>query len=178
MARVVGRSLIYEVETTDSNSDLWAINTTGGKKPVPIVQTEFHETEASISPDGRWLAYVSDESGREEVYVRSVRAGDGKWQISRDGGREPRWRGDGKEMFYLALDGKTVMAVPLAEGLPSRAEIPTKLFSSAWEPPARLLGSTYAVSADGRRFLMAAAAGQAAPAPITVVLNWTATLKK
>lgn len=76
------------------------------RKPVPFLQTEFNEHIGRFSPDGSWLAYTSDESGTNEVYVRTFPASDAKWRISANGGSAPRWRGDGREVFYLAADGR------------------------------------------------------------------------
>ena len=92
--------------------DLWRLPLSGDRKPIPVRRTMFNETQAQLSPDGRWIAYVSNDSGRNEINVSAFPSGDGKWQISTDGGVEPRWRGDGKELFFVALD-QSLMAVPM-----------------------------------------------------------------
>jgi len=141
--------------------------------PSPSIQTG-----SQVSPDGRWLAYNADESGRYEVYVQSFPApGGGKWQISKDGGQFPRWRRDGRELFYYASDER-LMAVPVrsATRLDVGAAVP--LFE------AHLLGGglglrlQYDVARDGQRFLLNVPLEDAAASSITVVLNWAAGLKK
>jgi dipeptidyl aminopeptidase/acylaminoacyl peptidase len=149
----------------------------GERKPVPYLQTQFDEFDAHFSPDGKWLAYVSNESGQYQVYVQSVPPNGAKYQISAAGGNEPRWRHDGKELYYVALDQK-LMAVPI--GLTATVEpgTPQPLFAVTPTGPA---GShCYAPSRDGQRFLLTVPAeGETAPAsPITVVTNWQAAIKK
>jgi hypothetical protein len=158
---------------------------TGDAKPVPVVQTAFDETQGQFSPDGHWLAYTSNESGRDEVYVRPFPDAGGKYQVSTGGGSQPRWRPDGKELFYVATDAR-LMAVPIGAALPVRALtvgapvalFPTHLASGAgisltgWQSRA-----LYAVVADGR-FLMNVTIEADHPGPITIVQNWTAALKK
>ena len=139
-----------------------------------------------FSPDGRWIAYHSDESGRNEIYVRpfdasstvgSSSAGSapvtGKWMVSKDGGTTAVWRGDGKELFYLSLDG-TAMAVDVNTSGAFQAGVPKALFKV---PAGELF---WDVSSDGKRFLMTVPSGTTASAPdkFTVVLNWQAALKK
>ena len=120
----------------------------------------------------RWMAYQSNESGQNQIYVQSIPASGAKYQLSTAGGTQPTWRGDGKELFYLSTDRK-LMAVPIALGANVEPGTPHELFANA--------GITgYAPSPDGQRFLVnvpAGGEGAAAP-PITVVLNWTAGLKK
>jgi eukaryotic-like serine/threonine-protein kinase len=148
-------------------------------KPVPFVRSGFTEEQGRFSPNGRWVAYVSNESGLDEVYVRalatdfssgSASAG-GSVLVSRGGGTAPRWRGDGRELFYLAPNGK-MMAVDVNAGQAFDVGTPTPLFQT---PPGTVVGD---VSADGKRFLLVTPVGPSASAPFTVVLNWTAGLKK
>jgi hypothetical protein len=151
---------------------------TGHRKPAPLseadVQTDSPEWGGQISPDGRWIAYVSSESGRHEVYVRPFPSGDGRWQISVDGGMEPVWRSDGSEIFYLAAD-RNLMAAAVKTGPSFESGVPTRLFATRITPPTlSLIRNQYAVSADGQRFLVRGVPSQ----PITVVSNWTAALKK
>ena len=130
-----------------------------------------------LSPDGRWLAYTSDESGTLDVYVRPFPGGAEKWAVSTRGGSEPQWRGDGKELFYLGAD-RTLMSVPIAAGASFEAGVPKALFETrvgAINPEFR---HNYAASKDGNRFLINTVPDGASSPPITVVLNWTAGLKK
>jgi len=175
-----GRFLLYRVFDPKTDWDFWVLPLEGDKKPVPFLVTEFREREARFSPDGHWVAYVSNESGHYEVYVRSfamnssgtaVEAG-GKWQISNGYGRKPRWRGDGRELYYRARDGQ-VMAVEIATNPEFRPGKPQPLGFSA--------GDEWDCTADGRRCLVAVpkTTGKGdRPEPYTVILNWQAGLKK
>jgi hypothetical protein len=140
-----------------------------------VVQTNFDEQQAQFSPDGKWIAYQSDESGRAEIYVQPFPGPGNKWPISTNGGSQVRWRRDGKELFYVALDGR-LMAVPIrvaTNAAPPEVGTPVLLFA----PP---LGSAvqqadyrhqYMVSSDGQQFLVATVT-EGANLPITVILNW------
>ena len=144
----------------------------GERKPFPFLQTQFNETQAQFSPDGRWVAYVSDESGQPEVYVQSFAGSPERRRISTNGGARPRWRRDGRELFYLSPENK-LMVVAVADGTTFQAGEPKPLFrinSGVW--------LDYDVTADGQRFLSNNAAASANSSPITVVLNWTADLKR
>ena len=140
------------------------------------MQSPFRKDEPHFSFDGKWLAYTSDESGRYEVYVISFPEADQKRQISTTGGSQPRWRQDGKELYYFATDGK-MMAVPMtvssAAGISSG--VPQALFDT--EVPFVANRDQYAVTADGKRFLILKPLSDAAPTPLTVVLNWSPTLR-
>ena len=136
---------------------------------MPVLRTVADEAQGKLSPDARWLAYMSNESGKNEIYIVSFPDNRQKWRISVDGGFAPRWRADGKELFYT-LDDR-VFAVSLEPGEGFRIGAPIVLFEMR-----RLLD--YAVSSNGQRFLVNAIAGQPASPPITVVLNWTAALKQ
>ena len=147
---------------------------TGDKKPFALIDSPFRKDQPEFSPDGRWLAYNSDESGRSEVYVQPFPGPGERVRLSTAGGTQPRWRKDGQELFYLALDG-TLMSV--ATGLPSLAPTaPKPLFQTHINVTAIL--DHYAVSADGQRFLMLVPTGSANETPITVVLNWTSLLNR
>ena len=166
-----GRFILYATNDPKTNWDLWVLPMTGDRKPIPFLQTGFSEREARFSPDARWIAYTSDESGRDEVYVQSFPASGGKWQISTTSGSQPQWRHDGKELFYLAPDQK-LMAVAVQAGSTFEAEVPKALFEARTP---RVSGSRNydAGAADGQRFLInTLAAQQAAAPPITVVVNW------
>jgi Tol biopolymer transport system component len=170
-----GRYVIFTAYGEKTNADLWIMPVSGDAKPYPILQTEFDEAEGYFSPDGRWFAYLSNESGRYEVYVRSFPQTDGKWLISTGGGAQPHWRGDGKELFYVAAD-KTLMSVAVNATSTFEAAAPTPLFKtqvSGYSAPNR-----YVVSPDGQRFVINSPAEEISKTPITVTLNWTAQLKK
>jgi len=126
-----------------------------------------------FSPDGRFLAYQSNESGRSEVYVQSFPGPGGKWQISTSGGREPQWRADGKELYYRAPDQR-LMAVEIQAGSGFTAGVPQPLFLGRFDVAA--VRNRYLPTADGRRFLTVAPLGREAITPTTVVLNWYAEL--
>jgi eukaryotic-like serine/threonine-protein kinase len=147
--------------------------------PVPFMQTGFTEEQGRFSPSGQWVAYVSNESGVSEVYVREF-AGDfsggsasigRRVLVSRGGGTAPRWSGDGREIFYLAPNGK-MMAVQVKAELDFQAGTLTELFQT---PPSTIMGD---VTADGKRFLLVTPVGPSASVPFTLVLNWTAGLKR
>jgi len=135
--------------------------------------TESDEAAGRFSPDGRWLAYESNESGRGEIYVQSFPTPGGKWQISAQGGSQPAWRADGRELFYLDADSK-LMAVPITTGQSFRPGTPVELFASR-VPSQRSALSTYDVAPDGRRFLMMELVGESGnpSATISLVRNWT-----
>jgi len=171
--------IIVRQGSKDTAYDLLAIPMDGEKKPIPLLQTKSNEIEGVVSKDGRWLAYASDESGHFEVYVQpfspgNSKASGGKWQISLGGGRDPHWRGDGRELFYIAADRK-LMAVPVQVSADSFSRgTPKPLFE------ARIFVGTlsrYAVSANGQRFLMALEPEASTAAPVHVIVNWLAGLK-
>lgn len=129
---------------------------------------------AHISPDGKYLAFSSSDSGRSNVYVQAMPPNVGKWQISVNGGGQPKWRRDGKELFFLSLDQK-MMAVDMNLGPTVTAGTPHPLFQAQ---ALFLFGQRYDVSADGQRFLMYSSSSSSGNVPITVVMNWWAGLKK
>jgi Tol biopolymer transport system component len=171
-----GRALVYESPFTPRTAfDIWMLPLVGDRKPVPLVQGDFFDVQGQVSPDGRWLAYASDESGRFEVSVQPFPSGQGRWRISANGGLEPHWRRDGKELFFLALD-RTLMAVPVGTGSTFEMDMPKPLFETRMSTLWNYTRNQYAVAADGQRFLINQPAGQASP--ITVLVNWTVALKK
>jgi WD40 repeat protein len=182
-----GRFLIFGSQSS-KGWYLRVLPLTGDRKPVPLVQSEFTNTGGQLSPDGRWLAYTSNESGRPEVYAVPFAPGPegapaipavGKWQISTAGGTQPRWRGDGKEMFYMAPDGK-LMAVEVKTSSPTfERGTPQGLFESRSDVPATdAFRWGYVTSADGKRFLITTAGQGGEQPPLTVVVNWLAGSKK
>jgi serine/threonine protein kinase len=145
---------------------------------IPVADAPAIETQGQLSPDGKWLAYASNEAGRYEVYVRAFPADDhgtGKVLISSAGGVQPRWRGNGRELFYLSLDRK-LMAVEVKTEPAFQAGTPHRLFDTLAAPSNT--GLTYAVTRDGNRFLIGEPATGASITPATVVLNWEEALKK
>jgi hypothetical protein len=147
----------------------------GDKKPFAYLQTRFAELFAKFSPDGRWVAYTSDESGRPEIYVAPFPTPSGKWQISTVGGSVPRWRNDGKEIFYIAPDDKLMVAAVNAQGPIFQPGAVQPLFQTRAPTLTRY---PYVVSSDGQHFLVNTIAGEATSSPVTLVVNWPAVLKK
>jgi Tol biopolymer transport system component len=142
---------------------------TGDAKPSVLIRTPFNEGQSQFSPDGRWIAYTSDESGRLEVYVQSFQGTQGKWQISTQGGSEPRWSPNGRELYYVAADQKLV-AVPIDTGDPFTPGVPVPLFNMRIDPVnAR---NDYDVAPDGR-FLFVQP-DEDTLTPTTIVMNWRA----
>ncbi len=166
-----GRFIIYTQLDPRTRSDVWFLPAPGSgeAKPFPVVQTDANENAGTLSPDGRWLAYSSDVSGQIEVYVQGYPGGGGKRQISIGGGDIPRWRRDGRELFYYSGDGK-LMAAPVKSGESFEAGAATPLFE--FRAGAVQSFSPYAVTADGQRFLINAVVEKEPNAPLTVVVNW------
>jgi eukaryotic-like serine/threonine-protein kinase len=168
-----GRFIMYEIPGDKTGRDLWIAPQFGDRKPFPYLHAQFNESEGNFSPDGRWVAYVSDESGRNEIYVQAFPLSGAKFQISTGGGTQPTWRKDGTELFYLAAD-RNLMAVPIKSGATLEVGVSKSLFPIAVTAQRH----SYAVTNDGLRFLVSTSAGGEKMVPMTVVLNWTAQLKK
>ena len=183
-----GRFLLYHTNTSPgTGADLWLLPLQGDREPVLLLGTRFNEFGGTFSPDGKWIAYASNESGRSEIYIRPFvssgssgpHLGEGKWQLSRDGGSQPKWRSDGKEIIFSGPVGPSSAGTPMAVdvdgiGAAFQMGVPRKLFTS----PAHRSSD---VTADGKRFLMlvySTAAQQNGQTPITVVLNWAADLRR
>jgi Tol biopolymer transport system component len=169
-----GRYLIEAVLNPNAKWDVWVLPIFGDRKPFPYLQTGFTQRYARLSPDGRWLAYRSDETTRGEIYVQTFPHPAGKWQISTNGGTCPVWSRDGRELFYIGADQK-LMVVEVMGGNRFEAGMPKPLFETHLGTRSRDIW--FDVSKDGR-FLMPTPVENAAPAPMTVVVNWTAGLKK
>jgi Tol biopolymer transport system component len=179
-----GRFLLYGTQDPKTGSDLWVLPMMGERKPFAVLQSSFNEMEGQFSPDGRWLAYASDESGRYEICARAFPEASGKWLVSVAGGVE-RWRRDGRELYYVAPDAR-LMAVPIRLAPDTHAfdnGPPVPLFSrrlatgSNIAPAGFLARAQYAVASDGR-FLMLIAGDAADTSPITIVQHWDQELKR
>jgi len=175
-----GSKLLFETGDLIGAAQLWELPLTSGneRKPRPILPSNFLMMEARYSPDGKWITYTSNESGRNEVYVIPSNGTGGKWQVSSAGGQQPIWRRDGKELFYLSSDDK-LMSVPIKLNPDSvQAAVAKPLFTLA-NSIQTLSGlvSPYDVSPDGKRFLVITAE-QGRTFPINLVTHWTATLAK
>jgi Tol biopolymer transport system component len=163
-------AVLFEARDATTQFDIWRVPPAAAdQQAVAVVRTPFNESGARCSPDAHWIAYTSDESGRPEVYVTSFPGAEGKFPISTGGGTQPRWRGDGTELFYVAPDGM-LMSVRVRMGATFDAGATTPLF--------RLRGTSYDVTRNGERFVTNDPAGSDKSQPMTVVLNWTSELKK
>jgi Tol biopolymer transport system component len=179
-----GRFLLFAVKALQTGIDLWAQPLTGDTTRLPIAQSHFDEMAGQFSPDGRWIAYQSNASGRLEVYVTSFPQRGRQEQVSSAGGSQPRWAPDGKALFYVAAD-RRMMSVSIdvdltGQTLNPRSPLPlfsTHLASGTNVPPAVGSRAQYDVAADGRFLMNVAVEGAAAP-PITVALNWRSGLTR
>jgi serine/threonine protein kinase len=166
-----GRFILYQSTTKKGNAELWLLPLTGDQKPRPFLQTPFNTYSGAFSPDGKWIAYASDESGRSEVYVKAV-TGPGRWQVSTNGGFGPGWLNDGKELTYGSIDNKFAMAVDIKAGLDLAFGTPHQIVELPQNVPCL---ATF----DGQRFLCAdPVTGESGPisTPISLVVNWQAGL--
>jgi len=174
-----GNFLLYEQAAPGTAWDLWYLPLTAPRKPVPFLNTTASEVQGHLSPEGQWLAYTSDESGTLEVYARRFPSAGEKRQISSNGGAQPKWRSDGKEIFYLSAD-RRLMAVEVRSRSPLVLGDPKPLFSTGITGSIAISGSSnnnYTVTSDGQRFFVNTSVEQHNIAPITVVLNWTRGLR-
>jgi eukaryotic-like serine/threonine-protein kinase len=170
-----GRWLVYNV-TAKMGVDIWAFDFTN-RKSRPILEEPSSQLQPRLSPDSRWLAYASDESGDWEVYVRPFPEGRGKWLVSTAGGSQPLWRGDGKELFYVAADDRLV-AVPIRGTDTFEAGVSQSLFTTRIPAVLAPYRTNYAVSPDGQRFLINSVTPDATPSAITIAVNWQERWKK
>jgi Tol biopolymer transport system component len=166
-----GRYLLYQEAGPKTGWDLWALPS-GGRKPIAVVNSPFDERNGQFSPDGRWVAYQSNFSGRFEIYVQPFPGPGGKLQVSTAGGTFPRWRADAKELFFIAPNAK-LMSVPVKiSGSTFEAGSPIALFQTRIVTGGLATQQTqYAVSRDGR-FLINSRVDESTPTPITLILNW------
>src|SRR4051812_3868375 len=171
-----GRYIVYTSASPRSKMDIWLLST-ADRKPIPYLQTDSNELHGQVSPDGQWLAYTSDESGTWEVYVQSFPVRGHRRTISTDGGAQPRWRKDGKELFYLASD-RRLMSVKIQQKLDVQGMLdvsePEPLFQTHIRGPLERQWLDYAVAGNGQRFLICET--ERMDPSMTVLLNWTAAL--
>ena len=167
------QNLLYSVIGPDSG--LWMLTLEGDRKPAKFLSAPGDQLHGNFSPDGKLVAYSSNESGRFEVHVQTVPLSDRHSVVSTAGGDMPRWRADGRELYYLSLDRK-LMAVSVGPG-PSFG-VPRQLFQTHMPRSANLFYTHYVPSRDGQRFLINTVAADQPPVSISVVVNWTAGLNK
>jgi serine/threonine-protein kinase len=167
---------VIDCDMNTSRGNIWQVPLTLGAQAIPLVSTQFNEFAAALSPDGRWLAYQSNESGRAEVYVRDLSGSGGRWQVSTSGGEEPHWSHDGRVLYYRNND--QFMSVAVTTHPSFEAAAPQNLFGGLFD--ARTVsGVSYDVAPQGNRFLMLRLADEGAPpAQVEVVINWASELRK
>jgi len=179
-----GRSIAYVRASPETGWDIWALplpraGAPDDRKPFPLVVTNHNEREPVFSPDARWIAYQSDETGRFEIYAQPFPGPGGRVQISNSGGAQPRWRADGREIFYIAPD-RALMAAPVVmspDGKSLAPQAPVRLFQTriaGGAVPGAPNKQQYDVSSDGQRFIINTLIEETSSSPITVILNWTA----
>lgn len=181
-----GGYLIYQELDPKTNWNLWALPLSGDRKSIALVATPSIESQGQMSPDGRWLAYTSDETGPAEIYIQRFPPSAGKWQISSGGGAQPRWRRDGRELYYLTRTTGELMAAEIqtltsTNSATIKAGVPRSRFPANANSSFGLLRNAYDVSSDGQKFLINTTPPDSSANgtdPITVVLNWTAGLGK
>jgi len=173
-----GDFLLYMQVDPETNRDLWILPLSGEAEAFPFVNSEHHERNGYFSPDGRWVAYQSNEAGHFEVYVQPFPNKDaGKWQISTGGGSGPRWSGDGKEIFYITPNG-TLMAVPILDATQTFEHgVPEELFQTHIVRDRIPQREEYDIAPDGRILINIITDDSIAP-PINVVINWSQVLEK
>ncbi|HQR67799.1 MAG TPA: protein kinase [Thermoanaerobaculia bacterium] len=169
-----GRALLVESQNPRSQMDLWLLPLGGDRRPVPLLTSPANEAHSALSPDGRYFSYTSDETGRSEIYVQSFPPGGGKWQVSAGGGDQALWRRDGKELFYLAADGR-LMAVPVSTSPSFSAGAAQALFDAATgETTPSGVRNFYIPAPDGSKFLLLTYGRTGKTNSVHVVLNWKA----
>jgi eukaryotic-like serine/threonine-protein kinase len=166
-----GRFILY-----DSSGNVWALPLFGDQKPIPIAQTEANESQGSVSPDGHWIAYTSNEKGGSQVYVQNFPQASGKWMVSTNSGSLPRWAPDGKELFYLESDTKLMAVAVKSDGANFQASSPRYLFNV--RVPAMLTGGPAYMATHGQRFLINTVVEGSLPSRLMIIENWTALLKR
>jgi Tol biopolymer transport system component len=177
-----GRFIIFMERGVKTRMDLWALPTFGDRKEYQLSNSPFDEQNPQLSPDGRWLAYSSDETVNYEIYVQSFstdgKLGADKKRVSTAGGKLPIWRRDGSELFFVAADGQMMSSSVKTGGTEFQFAAPKPLFKTRTLALEGAIFHEYDVSPDGQRFLIGTLIGDTKAAPPTVILNWTADLKK
>ena len=170
-----GKFIVYSEVDSKTAHDLWVLPIGEAdpdrRKPIAFLHTEFNELKGQLSPDSHWMAYTSDESGRREIYIRSFPISDRKWRISTAGGDQARWRGDGKELFFVAADGN-MTAVTIKSGLSIEAGPPLTLFQTRIGEGSGNVAFQYDVTSDGGQFVLATNYSAGSAPTLTVVVNW------
>jgi len=169
-----GKFILFENWVPQSKGAIWLLSVADGQAKPLLQSASFNQFQGMISPDGQYVAYTSDESGREEVYLQRFPTTDEKWTISSGGGECPLWRKDGKEIFFLHDD--KLMSAEVKLGSKVESSIPRELFNPAIRQSN--LGYSYAATSDGQRFLVSNSVEADESSPMIIVLNWTITLKK
>ena len=176
-----GKYAVISQNTGTTNRDIVAISLTGDREPVPIAASQANELYGRLSPDGRWVAYTSNESGKDEIYVQAFPRAGSRTLISSNGGLYPAWRRDGKELFYISSDRRKLMSVSISSGTAIQAGTPQPLFDINLTTDGGVgTPSHFDVSPDGKRFLIATSAGEtSAISPVIhIVLNWPGLLQR
>ena len=173
-----GRYLLFErlSERPDSRREIWGVPLSDDRNAFPVIQSQYDVYAPALSPDGKWLAYESRESGRPEICVIPFFHGTGKWEVSSAGGVQPRWRRDGRELFYISTDNKIMSAEITEQGSSLLIGEVQSLFQVNPVPFAG--GSNYDVTGDGKKFVVASLAASQVSEPLTLVVNWLALLKQ
>ena len=168
-----GRLLLYAELDPKTKSDLWILPMEGERKPIPLLRTPFSESAGAFSPDGKWFAYTSDESGRDEIYIQPYPPSGAKVQVSKDGGYRPKWRRDGKEIYWLA-EGGALWVAEVSAGAQLQTGVARRLFESHVQNTA----DYFAVTGDGKRFLIPKPVAVDTVRPVTLIQNWLAGAKR
>jgi serine/threonine protein kinase/Tol biopolymer transport system component len=172
-----GKFILFDVTDSTNRTHLWVLPIAGKRQPAQYLHSDSNESHGRFSPDGKWVAYESDESGNTEIFIQSFPAGGGKWQVSSGGGSQPQWRRNGHELFYVADDGKVTTVELKVSGSALQIDNRKPLPINAGMNSISSVRNTYLATADGQRFLVVKPAEEGAALPITVVLNWAALLK-
>jgi Tol biopolymer transport system component len=163
-----GEHVLFQAFEPRTKRDVWALRVSSpGVDPVPLLRSDADEWQAALSPDAKWVAYCSNESGAQEIYVATFPVPGGKWQVSSAGGAAPRWREDGRELFYLSRDRRVMASEIKADSSTFQFSPPRALFQAPGE-------GAFAVSPDGSRFLLQSPENPGREAPIQVLLDWAA----
>ena len=171
-----GNFLLFDRQDKSGKISVWALPMKGSHKPYPFLETQFNVQMGKFSPDGRWVAYVSNDSGKDEIYLSSFPGPGARVQVSAGGGTQPRWRKDGRELFYLSPQGKMMAAEVAAGAQDFRVGTVRELFTLSGL--GAMPGYLYDVTSDGQKFLVIQDLVHTSTAPLTLVVNWDAELKK